>query len=218
MSGLRMDWMGRAAVAGAIAMAATAGCRGAQPSDALGMAAFEGRTQEMAALLDADRAGGAELNALVWASRGGRVAAIDALVARGAPLDAPFGVNGWSPLMHAVHKDQAAAVAALVAAGANVNFRAQRGVTPLMLAAGQGEEEITAQLLDHGADARARNDEGVTALTNGVAAGNAEVVRAIVARAPGMRLGDTFWDAAARWLVRLRGDREIARLIASRSE
>ncbi|MFN0152008.1 MAG: ankyrin repeat domain-containing protein [bacterium] len=218
MNGFRMDWMRGVGVAVAIAIAMTVGCREAQPSDAIGMAAFDGRTTEMTALLDADRADGAEINALVWAARGGQVAAIDALIARGAPLDAPFGVNDWSPLMHAIHKNQAAAVAALVAAGANVNFRAKRGVTPLILSAGQGEASITALLLEHGADPRFRNDAGVTALTNGVAAGNVEVVRAIVARAPELRLGATMWDTAARWLVRLRGDEEMSRLMASRSE
>src|SRR5689334_4316047 len=52
--------------------------------------------------------------ALVWAARSGQPDAVDYLVKRGGDPNATAGVNGWTVLMHAIHKDQPQSVAALL--------------------------------------------------------------------------------------------------------
>ena len=62
-----------------------------------------------------------ELPPLVRAAREGDVAAIATLLEAGAAVDGRAGVNRWTPLQHAIHKNQPAAVKALLAAGADPN-------------------------------------------------------------------------------------------------
>lgn len=62
-----------------------------------------------------------------------RARVIAALIAAGAPLEAPAG-SGWTPLHLACANGSARAVSALVAAGADVNAPARSGDTPLHLA------------------------------------------------------------------------------------
>jgi ankyrin repeat protein len=45
----------------------------------------------------------------ISAASNGETAAIRALIAAGADPGLPGGVNGWPPLMHAIHKNQKAA-------------------------------------------------------------------------------------------------------------
>ena len=92
-----------------------------------------------------------EMPPLVRAAREGDVATIATLLKAGAAVDARAGVNGWTPLQHAIHKNQAAAVKALLAAGADANAGSSpksslyaSGVTPLMMAAGYGQLEVVA--------------------------------------------------------------------------
>ena len=68
-------------------------------------------------------AAGADVNggngaALVWAARSGAADSIPVLVKHGANPNLTNGVNSWTPLMHAIHKHQVAAVGALLKAGA----------------------------------------------------------------------------------------------------
>lgn len=98
------------------------------------------------------------------AARKGDVQAIAALVKSGQSPDAESGVNGWTPLMHAIHTNRLQSVEALLRAGADVNRACCRGLTPLILAAGNGQREIVRLLLRHNADALHRGDDGRTAL------------------------------------------------------
>src|SRR5512141_3227460 len=103
--------------------------------------------------------------ALMQAARNGDVAAIAALVRRGADPNArDRGPNGWTPLLHAIHRNQGAAVAALLAVGADPNAATARGHTPLMMASLYGRAGIVRLLLAHHANPRAVNWEGATAL------------------------------------------------------
>ena len=54
------------------------------------------------------------LTPLASASREGDLAAIDRLLAAGADVNLGSGVNGWSPTMHAIHKNQSTALARLL--------------------------------------------------------------------------------------------------------
>lgn len=101
---------------------------------------------------------------LVGAARSGSVEKIRSLVKEGADPNATSGVNGWTVLMHAIHKNQLRAVEELVAAGANPNAVIGRGTSPLSMAAGYGQTEIVDALLQGGADPHVPLRDGLVAL------------------------------------------------------
>jgi ankyrin repeat protein len=117
------------------------------------------------ALLSASCGFRANMPPLIGAAREGRVDLIPALVKQGADPNERAGVNGWTPLMHAIHKNQKGSVIALLNAGADINGRSQDGSTALMMAAGYGYTDIVNLLLDRGADAHAQLSDGMNALT-----------------------------------------------------
>jgi hypothetical protein len=123
--------------------------------------------QVVIALFAALQAGcglGQQTTTLIGAARRGDVAAIQSLIAQGADPGERGGVNGWPPLMHAVHKNQIASVAALLDAGADPNERAAGGSTALIMAAGYGATDIVRLLLARGADPRITDRNGRSAL------------------------------------------------------
>jgi len=147
--------------------------------------------------------------ALDWAARAGRADAIAELVRAGAdPELRDSGPNGWTPLLHAVHKNQLGSVRALIAAGADVNGRGDNGLTPLMLAAAQGEPEIVEELLQAGANPRLHGPLRWTALERAVANGHPEVVDALLRKDPELRLGDGPRGYAIRALAWVQGHTE----------
>ena len=96
-----------------------------------------------------------EFSPIITAARSGDVLEIAAEVAHGADPNAIDDRNGWTPLFHAIHRNQIHSDEALLAHGANPNRTAtfgRRGVTPLMLAAGYGYTPIVELLLKRGAD------------------------------------------------------------------
>lgn len=100
---------------------------------------------------------------LMKAARSGDVAAVRTIAARGADLNALSGPNDWTPLLHAVHKNQLGTAAALIESGAQVDRAAPGGMTPLMMAAGYGNTEMVTLLLKHKADPRRKNEDGESA-------------------------------------------------------
>ena len=101
---------------------------------------------------------------LAFAARAGDGPQIRQLVKDGADPNAPSGGNGWTPLMHAIHKHQNASVTALLDVGADPNRADAQDVTPLMMAAGYGYDDTVRLLLGRGADPRVRRTNGETAL------------------------------------------------------
>jgi uncharacterized protein len=159
------------------------------------------------------------LGALIWASRSGRADSIAELVHAGVdPNQQDSGPNGWTPLMHAIHKNQLGSVIALLSAGADPDLASPNGLTPLMLAAAQGEGEIVEELLATGADPRVKQPGGETALTHAVVAADARCVKALLGRAPDLRLGDTWEDWLAPKVARLRGHTEVVALLDQTGE
>jgi ankyrin repeat protein len=78
-------------------------------------------------------------NHLASAARTGDLETIDRLVAAGADVNAPSGVNGWPPILHALHKGQHASVERLLEKGASVQGQAGRDV--LLWVSGYGAAE-----------------------------------------------------------------------------
>ena len=103
------------------------------------------------------------MSGFIGAVRNGDVATVRQMLARGADPNAVEGINDWTPLLHAVHKDQLGSVEALLDGHADPN-RAVRGITPLMMAAGYGYTPIVRLLLARGADPRLRDLDGWTAV------------------------------------------------------
>lgn len=108
--------------------------------------------------------GGVPVTPLAAAAREGDAAQIRALAAKGADLNEPAGGNGWTPLEHAVYKNQIRSVQALLDAGADPNAASPGGTTPLIMAAGYGYTPIVELLLHSGANPRLTDRNGHNAL------------------------------------------------------
>ena len=190
-------------------------------------------------------AGGEDVNArdkgytpLAFAARAGDAETVNALLDAGADPNLRDCAQGWTPLLHAIHKHQREAARALVMRGADVNARAgdcgqenvESGRTPLMFAAVYDDAEMVKFLLERGADPRAEYD-GANALSHAVggaalgklddidrAATNpcpVETVRALLAKAPDLRIKQTVLDRATTYIVE-RKCPEVARLLNNR--
>ncbi len=103
---------------------------------------------------------GTPLTTLIVAARNGDVLQIRALAARGTDLNEPAGVNGWTPLEHAIHKNQIGSVQALLDAGADPNAASRGRMTPLIMAAGYGYMPIVELLLHRGANPQLQDGKG----------------------------------------------------------
>ena len=74
-----------------------------------------------AVLLAGCFAGPRDTPPLVAAARDGNAAAVREIVKSGADPNAKYGALNWTPLMHAIHKNQIGSVKALLDSGADVN-------------------------------------------------------------------------------------------------
>ena len=91
--------------------------------------------------------------ALMTAARGGSVAAVKLLLARGADVDASEAWKGQTALMWAAAENHADVVRVLIAGGADPNARSMGGVfTPFLFAVRGGQIDAARVLLDAGAD------------------------------------------------------------------
>ncbi|HZE88738.1 MAG TPA: ankyrin repeat domain-containing protein [Verrucomicrobiae bacterium] len=202
------------------------------PATPLAIAARAGDVVETRRLMD----GGARAEdpdpegwtPLMWAARAGATSTMAALIDSGARVDRRDGwIHGWTPLLHAIHKGQIDSARLLLDRGADVNGASTDGLTPIVAAAGGCDcdagrndadmDAIFFLLLERGANPREGRDAESRALTNAVADGRTEVVRALLARAPELRLRDDLEGRISLLLARLRGRTEIVSLI-SRSE
>jgi len=144
--------------------------------------------------------------ALIAASRAGRTESIRALIRLGADPNRRGGVNGWTPVMHAIHKAQRNAVAALIEAGADANAKTRRGLTALTMAAGYGDTDTVRLLLALGANPH--DPEALAVALTGVpdidkfTLGDCQnqTVRALFDAAPDLQLPATSYG---RWARRL---------------
>jgi hypothetical protein len=163
------------------------------------------------------------LPSLADAARDGRTDLIPVLVKQGADPNQRAGVNGWPPIMHAIHKNQKGSVIALLDAGADVNARSTDGSTALMMAAGYGYADLVNLLLDRGADGHAQLSDGMNALTFAVLGApdvdrftmadcQGDTIRALIQRVPDLRLRSSPRVVKALASYKLKGCAGIAML------
>ena len=162
---------------------------------------------------------------IVGAARNGDSTLIEQLIRDGADPNVHAGVNDWTPLMHAIHKNQPGSVRTLLSNGARVNEANRSGVTALIMAAGYGYTGIVQDLLKAGADPRAKAANGDTALTAAVGGTTdidrftlgkcqTETVRVLVAALPDLKAGDDASLRGAMKTARLGGCSEVTQLVA----
>ena len=192
-------------------------------STALIKAAASGDVQTVEALLakgaNPNQASARGETPLIAAARAGSVPAVKVLLSHGANPDLHGGVNRWTPLMHAIHKNQIGTAQALLEGGAQVDARGRSGETALMMAAGYGYTPIVELLLDRGADPWAQTSDGATVFSIAlggvpdidrftVASCQAPTVQLLKRRYPSLSLPDNLWGRAAKLsavVAKLRG-------------
>jgi len=206
------------------------------PTTALTIAAERGDAVEVRRLIAAgaevnerDKAG---LNALMWAARNGRTEIAKMLVDARANLNArDCAVNGWTPLMHAIHKNQNAVAHLLIERGADVNAKAgncqeqsaEGGATALLHAAGNDNAEIVKILLAKGANPYGTHGSA-SVLSNAVAGAwdierlghgkcPTETVKALLEHAPDLNLRGDIWDRKAIFIARHKGCAEMVKML-----
>jgi len=205
-------------------LGALSGCILGGPDTPLGRAAGGGDLAAMTALLDhgadpnADGAHG--MTPLASAARSGRVEAIDLLLQRGADPHRGCGVNGWTPLQHALHKNQLAAAKRLVETCVAPSAELDDA---LFMAAGYAQAGAVAALLARGADPHKDFGDGANALSNAVAgafdidfnyrgcAAHTETVRALLT-VPDVKLAGSA-GTSARHSAERRGCTEMLTLL-----
>jgi uncharacterized protein len=186
-------------------------------------AAGKGDTQAVQTLLshgaDPNRKDAGGLTALIVSVRAGCVPAVEMLLRHGADPNLRGGVNGWTPLMHAVHKNQPGAAQALLDGGAQVDSRGRSGETALMMAAGYGYTPLVELLLERGANPRAETADGYNVLAAAMGgvpdidhftlgSCQAATVHALKSKDPALRLPDNLWARVAQFwggVAKLRG-------------
>lgn len=130
-------------------------------------------------------------SALLEAARSAKLDMVELLIGAGARIDSPDANQRWTPLAWAVwwscqqagqpiRPNHEETVRALLAAGADPNFRDKDGLTPFMMAAMLDRTELADLLLAHGADPAAKDDEGRTAEAIASARGNRDVLRVVL--------------------------------------
>jgi ankyrin repeat protein len=107
------------------------------------------------------------------------VPCVQALIAAGAPLEARQR-HAETPLYDAVYRHQAPAVAALVAAGADVNSKTKSD-SPLHAAVNGRQAEIVKMLLAAGAQVDIRNMRGETPLFEAARNDSADIIAILLA-------------------------------------
>jgi ankyrin repeat protein len=189
------------------------GLRG-EPQTPLAIAARDGRTVEVRRLLaagaDIHEEAGAGFPALAWAARAGQIESMHALVEAGAPLDGrDHGVNHWTPIMHALHKDRTEAALALLEWGAEPDATSDNGTTPLMRAACENEPRVVGALLKRGADPRRCADSDENTIDFAIGGGNPDIVRMLLRAAPDLHPSNSFEGKLTLWVARLRGKKAV---------
>jgi len=179
--------------------------RDARGATLLMHAAAYGTIESMRMLLDA----GADVNAvndfnataLLWCARDAAKARL--LIEHGANVNIQ-SKQGRTPLMLAALRDGGSdIVALLLAKGADVKAKDNRGDTALGLAAETGDAAIMRLLLDKGADVNGRNRKGETPLIQAATSARPEAVRLLLQRGADANVATTWYPSVKNGQVAL---------------
>jgi len=159
---------------------------GAAPSAPVADAAQQGDRDGVKALLkqaaDVNAAQGDGMTALHWAALKNDADLAQMLLYAGANVRAMTRIGSYTPLVLAARNGNAAVMAPLVAAGADVNSKTVNGTTALMLAAASGNVDSVKALLDKGADVNLKEPvRGLNAAMFAAASNRAAVVTLLAA-------------------------------------
>ncbi len=116
---------------------------------------------------------------LMQASAQGRLDRVQALLDKGAPVNAVS--DRGSALTLAVAHQQDAVALRLLSDGAKPDLTGPDGVTALMLAAAQGNARLVRVLLARGADVNRRDAQGANAVAYAAREGNLAIIRHLLA-------------------------------------
>ena len=164
-----------------------------------------------------------ELTPLIAAARDGRTDAISLLLSLGADVNQGGGVNGWTPVQHAIHTGHAGAARGPLDGGADVS--GARGASALAMAAGYGDAGTVALLLTHGVDPRQHPDGAEAVLAEAVGgawdidyrwagcAPHTAAARLLLDRVPGLALDDSFHARTALAYARAHGCDELVAMV-----
>jgi len=122
---------------------------------------------------------GASLSPVADAAMNGEAAAVRALIAQKADVNAARS-DGATAIQWAAYRDDLGMADVLIAAGANVQLANREGATPMYLAAQHGSAPMMAKLLQAGADANAFGPGGETPLMLAARAGNLDAIRLLL--------------------------------------
>lgn len=117
-------------------------------------------------------------NAMMIAAWTGNLAAVKALVDRGAQVNKP----GWTPLHYAAANGHLDVMRYLLEESAYIDAESPNRTTPLMMAAWLGHIYAVKLLLEEGADASLRNDKGMDVIDFARAGEHPDIVDGLVYR------------------------------------
>ena len=123
----------------------------------------------------------AETQPLIEAAKNADIAALRALVKKGANVNAAEA-DGSTALLWASYRDDLESVDLLIRAGAKVNAANDLGATPLWNACVNGSDRLVRRLLEAGANPNAGLMLGETPLMAASRSGNAQVVAQLAAK------------------------------------
>jgi ankyrin repeat protein len=135
-------------------------------------------------------------SAVADAAKDGDIAALQALLARHADVNAPQ-VDGDTALHWAAYRDDLAMTRLLLKAGANAKAPNRYGVTPLSLACTNGNGAIVELLLEAGADPNAALSGGETPLMTAARTGKVEGVQSLLSHGANVHAKEEYYGQNA---------------------
>jgi len=148
--------------------------------------------------------------ALIKASRNGDIRAVQALLGKGADLNAR-GQYGSTALMNATEGRHSDVVTALLDMGADVNAVDHDFGTALVIASSNGDYSLAKTLLDNGAKVN-HTTVGTTALMRACLHNRRDVVQLLLSRGADVNAKNTYGDTALSWACE-KGHSEVMRAL-----
>jgi ankyrin repeat protein len=156
-------------------------------------------------------ADGSGQTVLMWAAAHGNTSFVEALIARGANVNARTSYGRSSALTVSAQKGHARVVRVLLERGAEVN----RNGEALVEAARRGHREVVRELLNHGMDINSKTYSGTTALIAAAHEGHGDLVELLLAKGAGVNAKGSFGRTALIEAA-IRGDTGIVHALLAR--